>query len=70
MTRADAYKIFRNLQSDDYTIEEKGMAMHQILSMATMNGITKVELVNALTWLWHQHFEIKGAETILGEEAE
>lgn len=68
MTRAQAYKIFRNLLSEDYTVEEKGLAMHQILSMATMNGITKVELVNALIWLWHQHFEMKGVFDVLDEE--
>lgn len=62
MTRAQAYLIFRDLANDKYTVEEKGYAIHLILSLATMNGITKVELVNALNWLWHQHFELKAEE--------
>ena len=70
MTRAEAYAIFRNLTSNQWTVEEKGLAMHTILSMATMNGITKVELANALIWLWHQHFQMNDAYDVLGEETE
>ena len=58
MTRAEAYQIFRNITSDEYTFQEKGTAIYIILHLATMNGITKVELANALLWLWSQNFEV------------
>lgn len=58
MTRAEAYQIFRNITSDEYTFQEKGTAIYIILHLATMNGITIVELANALLWLWSQNFEV------------
>jgi hypothetical protein len=58
MNKGEAYRIFRNLTSDEYTFQEKGTAIYIILHLETMNGITKVELVNALLWLWSQNFEV------------
>ena len=65
MTNGQAYLIFKDLKNEKYTIEEKGWAMHQILSMETHNSITKQDLLDALMWLWHQHFEIKDAFDLL-----
>lgn len=53
MNKGKACAIFRNLTSDEYSISEKALAIHTVLQMETINGITKVELCNALKWLWN-----------------
>ena len=58
MSRGKACAIFRDLLSDQYTLNEKGLAIYTVLSLETMNSITKVELANALRWLWNEHFEL------------
>jgi hypothetical protein len=55
-----ACAIFKNIESDKYTENEKGLAIMRVLSMETINSITKQELKNALAWLWNQHFEWVG----------
>lgn len=55
-----ACAIFRNIESDEYTENEKGLAIKLVLSMETINSITKQDLKNALAWLWSQHFEWVG----------
>ena len=59
MNNGKAVAIFRNIKSDKYTVNEKGVAIIQVLSMATTNSITKVDFKNALAWLWNEHFEIE-----------
>ena len=62
MKIGQAYKILDNIDSDEYTAEEKGVAIRIILDMATHNGVSKVVLLKALNWLWNEHFEIIGGE--------
>ena len=47
MTNGQAMMIFENINSDAYTINEKGLAIHQILSMATLNGVSKDKIQRA-----------------------
>lgn len=56
----EAGAIFNNIDSDKYTVEEKGLAIKMILDMPTHNGVTKAMLMKALKWLWNEHFEWKG----------
>lgn len=58
MRIGQAYKILDNIDSDEYTVEEKGTAIRVILDMETHNGVTKTVLLRALNWLWNEHFEI------------
>lgn len=67
MTNGQAMLIFENINSDEYTVNEKGLAIHQILSMATLNGVSKEKIHRAFIWLWHQHFEIAGAYDVIGD---
>jgi len=62
MKVGQAYKILDNINSDDYTVEEKALAIRIILDMATHNGVSKAVLLKALNWLWNEHFEIIGGE--------
>lgn len=57
MRIGEAYSIFENIDSDKYTVEEKGLAIRMVLNMETHNSITKKMLMDALKWLWNEHFE-------------
>lgn len=59
MNIGKAIAIFEQLDSDEYTIEEKGLAIHLVLSMETTNSITKQKFKEALAWSWNQLFELK-----------
>ena len=58
MKIGQAYKILDNINSDEYTVEEKALAIRMILDMATHNGVTKAVLLKALNWLWNEHYEL------------
>ena len=67
MTNGQAMLIFENIDSDAYTVNEKGWAIHQILSMATLNSVSKEKIQRAFIWLWHQHFEMADPVDVLEE---
>lgn len=58
MKIGQAYKILDNINSDEYTVDEKAMAIREILDMETHNGVTKAVLLKALDWLWNEHYEL------------
>lgn len=58
MKFGQAYKILDNIDSDEYTVDEKALAIKKILDMATHNGVTKAVLLRALNWLWNEHYEL------------
>lgn len=58
MKIGQAYKILDNINSDEYTADEKALAIRMILDMATHNGVTKTVLLRALNWLWNEHYEL------------
>lgn len=63
MATAKAYKIFHDLDNDQYTLEEKAVAIYMIMDMATHNSVKKDAFINACKWLWNQQFEWKESET-------
>lgn len=58
MKIGQAYKILDNINSDEYTVDEKAMAIREILDMETHNGVTKAVLLKAMNWLWNEHYEL------------
>lgn len=68
MTNGQALTIIDNINSEKYTINEKGLAIYRVLSMETTNGVTKKLFKKALMWLWHQHFELAVPVDVLGED--
>lgn len=58
MKIGQAYKILDNINSDEYTVDEKAMAIREILDMETHNGVTKPVLLKAMNWLWNEHYEL------------
>ena len=41
MNAGRAYKIFHDLDNDQYTLEEKAVAIYTIMNMATHNSVRK-----------------------------
>ncbi len=41
MSRGMALAILDHIEDEKYTVEEKGLAIHMVLSMETTNGVTK-----------------------------
>ena len=62
MNFGQAYKILDNIDSEEYTVEEKGTAIRVILDMETHNGVTKPVLLKAMNWLWNEHYELIDGE--------
>ena len=62
MTIGHAYKIFFDIDNDQYTVEEKAIAIYKIMNMETHNSVRKDAFVSACKWLWNQHFEMRGGD--------
>lgn len=58
MTIGKAVAIFANIESDKYTVEEKGTAIMLVSQMVTHNGITKTEMLKVIWWLLNMCFDL------------
>lgn len=56
MKISEAILIFDNIESDDFTEEQKAIAIKRVLDMPTKNSITKDEICKAFQWLWSQFY--------------
>lgn len=56
----DAYEIVKHrLDDENIAIQSKVLAIETVAHMATLNGVTKDELQNALKWLYkHFNFDV------------
>lgn len=54
--------IFIQIDSEDFSDEEKVMAIYKVIQMPTHNSITKLDMLNALKWLWNSAYEIEAKE--------
>ena len=54
-----AVGIVKQILNENYTDEEKALAIYQVMNMPTLNSVTKDELVKVVYWLWNMvfHFE-------------
>lgn len=55
-----AWAIFKKIDSDEYTDEEKGFAIRMVMDMETINSITKEDMRNVTKWLWNRCFVWEG----------
>ena len=53
-----AVGIFTNIESGDYTVEEKGEAIMQVCKMPTHNGIGKDYMLKVIWWLLTLAFDL------------
>ena len=58
MNIGKAVAIFSNIDSSDYTIEEKGTAIMKVAQMPTHNGITKTAMLKVIWWLLNMCFDL------------
>ena len=61
MNIGEALKIFMNIDSDEYTIDQKATAILKVLDMPTHNGVTKEMILTVTRWLWEYSFELADA---------
>ena len=62
MKNGKACAIFMNINSDDFTAEEKGTAIFEVCKMPTHNGITKDDMLKVIWWLLDLSFELPSNE--------
>lgn len=53
-----ACAIFMNIDSPDYTTEEKGTAIMHVVEMPTHMGITKDAMLKVIWWLLNLAFDL------------
>lgn len=58
MNIGKACAIFQQIDSPDYTVEEKGEAILHVAQMPTHMSITKAEMLKVIWWLLNLAFEI------------
>lgn len=51
MTNARAINIFFDLNSNQYSVEEKGTAIYKIMMLETHMGFSKKRIADAIDWL-------------------
>ena len=54
-----AVAIFTNINSNDFTDDEKAIAIHQVVNMATHNAIKKDDMLAVIKFLWDKLYEIQ-----------
>lgn len=58
MNIGKAYAIIKQIDSDQYTDDEKGTAIMQIAQMPTHNGVTKKDLLKIVWYLLSFIFDL------------
>lgn len=58
MKIGEACAIFDNIETDEYTDEEKGRAIYEVIRMPTHNSITKSAMLDVIRWLLDMVFEL------------
>ncbi|MCR5791375.1 MAG: hypothetical protein K6G83_15940 [Lachnospiraceae bacterium] len=59
MNHGKAAAIFYNINSPEYTDEEKGTAIKIIAGMETHNGVTKAAMLGVIRYLWNMIFQME-----------
>lgn len=54
--------IFEDINSDEYSNEEKALAIYDVMKMPTHNGVKKDSMLSVIKWLWHKIYEIEDGE--------
>lgn len=58
MNIARAWAIFADINSKEYTMEEKGQAVMLVCGAATHNSITKAMMLRVIWWLLNLAFDV------------
>lgn len=62
MNISRATAVFEDINSDEYSDEEKALAIYDVIKMPTHNGVKKDSMLSVIKWLWHKIYEIEDGE--------
>ena len=63
MKLGKACAVFMQIESSEYTDEEKAESIYHVMSMPTHNGINKDSMLKVIKWLFDRQWEVEdGAE--------
>lgn len=62
MNISRATAVFEDINSDEYSDEEKALAIYEVMKMPTHNGVKKDNMLSVIEWLWHKSYEIEDGE--------
>lgn len=54
MNIGKAFAVFQQIESKKYTKDEKYEAIHDVINAATINSITKKQVLNVVSWLFNK----------------
>lgn len=57
-----AFRIFEEINSDEYTEDEKVIACYHVLQAPTHNSINKDKMLAVAKWLFDKSFEVSESE--------
>lgn len=57
-----ATAVFEDINSDEYSDEEKALAIYDVIKMPTHIGVKKDSMLSVIKWLWHKIYEIEDGE--------
>lgn len=57
-----ALAIFTDINSSDFTNEEKALAIYQVMNMPTQNSLTKDKMLEVIKFLWNQSYELESEQ--------
>ena len=67
MNKGKAMAIFLQINSEEFTDEEKAEAIYLVMNMATHMSIKKDNMIEVIKWLWNQKYEWVEDEEKAGE---
>lgn len=50
--------IFENLDSEEFTDQEKALAVYMVMNMPTHMSIKKDSMINAIKWLFDKCYDV------------
>lgn len=58
MNIGKAVVICENLDSEKYSLEERALAIQEVMNMPTHMGVRKDTLIGMIRWLWNLNLEV------------
>ncbi len=62
MNISKACAIFKNINANNISDDDKALAIYMVMNMETHNGITKAAFLEVVKWLWNRNYEIEDVE--------
>ena len=62
MNFGKAYKIFHDIDNEEYTDNERGEAIYEVMKLATYNSVKKDAMVKVIKYLFFLAFDVEKIE--------